>query len=119
VAFLYAQAYAASASTFLRAGQLAELVAEHDLPLRSYEVLLLLQDAPHRRLRMSDLSRSALVSPSGVTRLVDRLEREGRTLDSGEMVDLWAGLVVLGAIGAALNGVLALIERRVLRWSRV
>ncbi len=30
VAFLYAQAYAASASTFLRAGQLAELVAEHD-----------------------------------------------------------------------------------------
>lgn len=55
----------------------AELVAEHDLPLRSYEVLLLLQDAPHRRLRMSDLSRSALVSPSGVTRLVDRLEREG------------------------------------------
>jgi DNA-binding MarR family transcriptional regulator len=55
----------------------AELVAEHDLPLRSYEVLLLLQDAPRRRLRMSDLSRSALVSPSGVTRLVDRLEREG------------------------------------------
>jgi DNA-binding MarR family transcriptional regulator len=55
----------------------AELVAEHDLPLRSYEVLLLLEGAPQRRLRMSDLSRSALVSPSGVTRLVDRLEREG------------------------------------------
>ena len=35
-----------------------------------------------------------------------------------KMVDLWAGLVVLGAIGAALNGVLALIERRVLRWRR-
>jgi ABC-type nitrate/sulfonate/bicarbonate transport system permease component len=35
------------------------------------------------------------------------------------MVDLWAGLVVLGALGLALNGVLALIERRVLRWSRV
>ena len=30
VAFLYAEQYAASASTFLRAGQLAELVAEHD-----------------------------------------------------------------------------------------
>jgi len=55
----------------------AELVAEHDLPLRSYEVLLLLEGAPRRRLRMSDLSRSALVSPSGVTRLVDRLERDG------------------------------------------
>jgi DNA-binding MarR family transcriptional regulator len=55
----------------------AELAAADDLPLRSYEVLLLLEDAPQRRLRMSDLSRSVLLSPSGVTRLVDRLEREG------------------------------------------
>jgi DNA-binding MarR family transcriptional regulator len=55
----------------------ADLAAADDLPLRSYEVLLLLDDAPQRRLRMSDLSRSALLSPSGVTRLVDRLEREG------------------------------------------
>ena len=55
----------------------AELTATHDLPLRSYEVLLLLEDAPQRRLRMSDLSRSVLLSPSGVTRLVDRLQREG------------------------------------------
>jgi DNA-binding MarR family transcriptional regulator len=55
----------------------AELTAAHQLPLRSYEVLLLLEDAPGRRLRMTDLSRSVLLSPSGVTRLVDRLEREG------------------------------------------
>jgi DNA-binding MarR family transcriptional regulator len=55
----------------------AELLAADDLPLRSYEVLLLLEDAPQRRLRMTDLSRSVLLSPSGVTRLVDRLEREG------------------------------------------
>ena len=54
-----------------------ELSATHDLPLRSYEVLLLLEDAPDRRLRMTDLSRSVLLSPSGLTRLVDRLEREG------------------------------------------
>ena len=58
--------------------QLDSDLSEHnDLPLRSYEVLLLLEDAPGRRLRMSDLSRSVLLSPSGVTRLVDRLEREG------------------------------------------
>jgi DNA-binding MarR family transcriptional regulator len=55
----------------------ADLSAAEDLALRSYEVLLLLEDAPQRRLRMSDLSRSVLLSPSGVTRLVDRLEREG------------------------------------------
>jgi DNA-binding MarR family transcriptional regulator len=55
----------------------AELTSANDLPLRSYEVLLLLDDAPENRLRMSDLSRSVLLSPSGVTRLVDRLERDG------------------------------------------
>jgi DNA-binding MarR family transcriptional regulator len=55
----------------------AELSATHELPLRSYEVLLLLEGAPKRRLRMADLSRSVLLSASGVTRLVDRLEREG------------------------------------------
>ena len=55
----------------------AELSATHDLPLRSYELLLLLEGAPRRRLRMADLSRSVLLSASGVTRLVDRLEREG------------------------------------------
>ena len=55
----------------------AELAATHDLPLRSYEVLLLLTDTPDRRLRMTDLSRNVLLSPSGLTRLVDRLEREG------------------------------------------
>ena len=55
----------------------AELSATHDLPLRSYEVLLLLEGAPEQRLRMADLSRSVLLSASGMTRLVDRLEREG------------------------------------------
>jgi len=55
----------------------AELSVAHDLPLRSYEVLLLLEEAPKWRLRMADLSRSVLLSASGVTRLVDRLEREG------------------------------------------
>jgi ABC-type nitrate/sulfonate/bicarbonate transport system permease component len=34
------------------------------------------------------------------------------------MVDLWAGLVVLGIIGAVLNAGLTVVERRVLRWER-
>ncbi len=55
----------------------ADLTAAHGLPLRSYEVLLVLEDAPQRRMRMSDLSRSVLLSASGVSRLVDRLEAEG------------------------------------------
>jgi DNA-binding MarR family transcriptional regulator len=55
----------------------AELLAAHDLPLSSYDVLIYLRDAPGRRLRMAELADSVLLSRSGVTRLVDRLEREG------------------------------------------
>jgi DNA-binding MarR family transcriptional regulator len=55
----------------------ADLHARHDLPLSSYEVLLQLAESPDRRLRMSDLAQSVLISPSGLTRLVDRLVREG------------------------------------------
>jgi len=55
----------------------AELDAAHGLPLTSYDVLIYLQNAPQKRLRMAELADSVLLSRSGVTRLVDRLEREG------------------------------------------
>jgi len=54
-----------------------ELLEAHGLPLTSYEVLINLQAAPGRRLRMAELADSVLLSRSGMTRLVDRLEREG------------------------------------------
>ncbi|WP_206184517.1 MarR family winged helix-turn-helix transcriptional regulator [Thermoactinospora rubra] len=60
------------------AGRLeAELVEAHDLALASYEVLSQLAAAPGRRLRMNDLADRVLLSRSGLTRLVDRLQREG------------------------------------------
>ena len=55
----------------------AELAREHDLPLSSYEVLLFLADSENGRMRMSELADSVLLSRSGLTRLVDRLQREG------------------------------------------
>ena len=55
----------------------AELDEAHGLPLSSYDVLIYLQAAPDKRLRMAELADSVLLSRSGVTRLVDRLEREG------------------------------------------
>jgi DNA-binding MarR family transcriptional regulator len=55
----------------------AELLAGHDLPLTSYEVLINLQAAPDRRRRMAELAEGVLLSRSGMTRLVDRLEKEG------------------------------------------
>jgi DNA-binding MarR family transcriptional regulator len=55
----------------------AELTREHDMPLSSYEVLLFLNDSDEGRMRMSELADSVLLSRSGLTRLVDRLERQG------------------------------------------
>ena len=55
----------------------AELVAEQDLSLASYDVLVQLAEAPGRRLRMTELADAVLLSRSGVTRLVDRMERAG------------------------------------------
>ena len=55
----------------------AELDAAHGLPLTSYDVLIYLRSAPDKRLRMAELADSVLLSRSGVTRLVDRLVREG------------------------------------------
>jgi DNA-binding MarR family transcriptional regulator len=55
----------------------AELAREHEMPLSSYEVLLFLNDSDAGRMRMSELADSVLLSRSGLTRLVDRLERQG------------------------------------------
>ena len=55
----------------------AQLEAEHGLQLSSYEVLMYLADAENERMRMCDLASSILLSRSGLTRLVDRLQREG------------------------------------------
>src|SRR5919199_79742 len=49
----------------------------HGRPLSSYEVLITLGAAPEHRRRMSELADSVLLSRSGMTRLVDRLERDG------------------------------------------
>jgi len=55
----------------------AELERAHGLPLSSYEVLRHLEDAEANRMRMCDLAERAQLSRSGLTRLVDRLERDG------------------------------------------
>jgi DNA-binding MarR family transcriptional regulator len=55
----------------------AQLDTAHGLPLSSYEVLMFLADADGERMRMHDLASSIILSRSGLTRLVDRLERDG------------------------------------------
>ena len=55
----------------------AELERAHSLPMTSYEVLSHLGDSQGGRMRMCDLAEQAQLSRSGLTRLVDRLQREG------------------------------------------
>jgi DNA-binding MarR family transcriptional regulator len=54
-----------------------ELVAEHGLTINDYEVLLRLARAPDRMLRRVDLAQQVLLTPSGITRLLDGLQSCG------------------------------------------
>jgi DNA-binding MarR family transcriptional regulator len=51
----------------------AELVAEHGLTSRDYEVLLYLAQADGQRLPMSALAERTMLTRSGITRLIDGL----------------------------------------------
>ena len=55
----------------------ARLESQHGLTLSDYDVLVQLYYAPGRRMRRIDIARLVLLSPSGITRLLDGLERAG------------------------------------------
>lgn len=54
-----------------------EMEDEYGLPLAWYDILGHLDSAPEGRMRMQDLAQSALLSRSGLTRLVDRMADAG------------------------------------------
>jgi len=55
----------------------ATLISEHGLTLNDYDVLVQLADAPGRVLRRVDLADRVVLSASGITRLLEGLERAG------------------------------------------
>ena len=55
----------------------ANLQAEHQLTINDYEVLLALARAPERKMRRVDLAGQVLLTQSGITRLLQGLERAG------------------------------------------
>ena len=55
----------------------SELQRERKLPLAWFDVLVHLQDRPDGRMKMNELADTILLSKSGLTRLVDRMERAG------------------------------------------
>lgn len=64
-----------------------ELVAEHQLSLADFDVFVQLAERPGRSARMTELADALLLSRSGATRLIERLEREGmvtRTKANGD-----------------------------------
>jgi len=55
----------------------ARLVTDHGLTINDYEALLHLSHAEEGSLRRVDLAERLMLTPSGVTRLLDGLERDG------------------------------------------
>jgi DNA-binding MarR family transcriptional regulator len=80
----------------------ADLRAAHNLPLSEFEVLLWLANRPCGRMRMSALADSVLLSPSGVSRAVERLEGRGLVRRDRCAEDRRGAFAVLTEQGTAL-----------------
>src|SRR5271166_1495477 len=72
-----------------------DLAAATSLPLGSYNVLRLLHEAPDGRLRLSELARAVHLTRSGVTRLVNRVERAGLLRREGHAQDRRGSCAIL------------------------
>src|SRR4051812_14718037 len=68
---LFAEAYTGLTTRF------AAQFDEHRLSAVEFEVLMRLARSPGHRLRMTDLAGQTSLSTSGVTRVVDRMDRDG------------------------------------------
>jgi DNA-binding MarR family transcriptional regulator len=78
----------------------AELQGAHGLTAVGYEALLLLSQAEERALRRVDLAEGLGLSPSGVTRLLDGLERDGLVTKGSCSSDARVTYAVLTDAGA-------------------
>jgi DNA-binding MarR family transcriptional regulator len=68
---------------------------EHDISVKEFDVLITLFNAPDGRLRMAELADRVVLSPSGVTHLVTRLERDGlvqRMVDEDDRRSFFAAI---------------------------
>lgn len=70
-----------------------ELETAGKIPLQWYDVLIELYEAPDHKLRMRELADKVILSKSGLTRLVDRIEDAGylkRELDPNDRRSFFA-----------------------------
>lgn len=107
---LFAEAYAGLSSRF------AAQFAEHGLSTVEFEVLIRLARSADHQLRMTDLAAQTSLSTSGVTRVVDRMERDGLVYRRACPTDRRSSYTVVSDAGLArlaetLPGHLGLIEQ--------
>lgn len=76
-----------------------EMARADRLPIDWYDALLALEDAPGQKLKMSELADQVLLSKSGLTRLVDRLEARGYIRREGCRSDRRVAYAVLTSEG--------------------
>ena len=75
------------------------LSAAHGISVKEYDVLITLYNAPGARLRMAELADRVLLTPSGITHLVTRLEKSGlvnRVVDDDDRRSFFATLTPAG-----------------------
>ncbi|MEP6639194.1 MAG: MarR family winged helix-turn-helix transcriptional regulator [Chloroflexota bacterium] len=76
-----------------------ELQAAHNLSLAEYDALLQIAHSPGRRVRMNVLAERVILSRSGITRLVDRLEASGAVERAACTTDARGQEAVLTSLG--------------------
>jgi DNA-binding MarR family transcriptional regulator len=110
------RSHAAITRTFNR-----DLIAQHGLTVNDYEVLLLLSRAEDCQMRRVDLAEEVLLTASGITRLLDGLQRAGYVEKGTCASDARVTYAVLTDVGHAkvaeasashLDAVRALFEER-------
>lgn len=79
----------------------ARLTAQHGLTINDFEVLIQLARAPDRKLRRVDLAQEVLLTASGITRLLDGLERAGFVAREACSADRRVAYAVLTDAGLA------------------
>ena len=107
---LFSEAYAGLSARF------AAQFAEHGLSPVEFEVLIRLARSTDQQLRMTDLAAQTSLSTSGVTRVVDRMERDGLVRRRACPTDRRSSYTVVTTAGLTrldetLPGHLQLIER--------
>jgi MarR family 2-MHQ and catechol resistance regulon transcriptional repressor len=97
-------------------GRFAAQFAEHGLSTVEFEVLIRLARSANHQLRMTDLAAQTSLSTSGVTRVVDRMERDGLVCRRACPTDRRSSFTVvttagLNRLSQTLPGHLELIEK--------